>query len=52
MCSSSVVELPFPKIANNCSHHISAGTFTISWGVVRPYEGGEHLEVCLESVGY
>jgi len=26
MCSSSVVELPFPKVANNFSHHVSKGT--------------------------
>ena len=46
MCANSVVELPFPKIANNCSHHISAGTFTISWGVVKScQEGGQFVSL-------
>jgi len=28
-----VVELPFPQIANDFSHHISKGTFTIFGGL-------------------
>ena len=33
MCARSVVDLPFPKIANNFSHHIRKGTFTIVGGL-------------------
>jgi len=32
MYASSVVELPFPKIDNEFSHHISKGTFAIVGG--------------------
>ena len=33
MCANSVVELPFPKIANNFFHHISKGLFAIFGGL-------------------
>jgi len=29
MCASSIVELPFPKRANSCSHLVSKSTFAI-----------------------
>jgi len=40
MCASSVVELPFPKIANKFSYHSLKGTFAIFWGPYREVMSG------------
>jgi len=44
MCASSVVELPFPKIANKFSQYTSKLRHVRNfWGVVKSCEGGDQF---------